>query len=371
MRKTHTTFNLRYLLPIGTVFLTAILFLWACQKSTDAPSLSANGKTAVKAINTPSDFQKAMQSSHNKLAVIDFYADWCGPCRDLAPLLEKIAREMDQEAQFYKVNIDEQRQLAMQSGVSGIPYVTFFKNGKKVHSLMGVWPEKAYIREVTRFAFPVKEAFETDTPDGDLVDGIRVIHLGPDYRLEDIYVYRGETVKLVYKDLKAAYSVAIPKYQISKDGRLGEDLEVNFKASEVGVFPIFCNGDCPSGDGMGYGRIVVMPFTGANEGIFEELDAKQAKEFIDANEALILDVRTPNEYYDGHLPQAKLIPVQQLNQRISEISDHKEKKILVYCRSGNRSTVASEILIHHGFKKIYHLKNGINGWMRAGYALKK
>ncbi len=371
MRKMHTNYYLQSLLPVGIVLLTSVLLLWACQKSTEAPSLSNNGETAVKALHGPSEFQKAMQSSHDKLTVIDFYADWCGPCRDLAPIMEKIARDMGQEARFYKVNIDEQRQLAMQSGVTGIPYVTFFKNGKKVHSLMGVWPEKAYIRDITRFAFPLKEASETDTPDGELVDGIRVIHLGPDYRLEDIYVYRGETIKLVFKDLKAAYSVAIPKYQISQDGSQGEDLEVTFKATEVGVFPIFCNGDCPSGDGMTYGQIVVMPFTGARKGIYQELDAKQARKFIVSNEALILDVRTPNEFYDGHLPGAKLIPVQQLNQRISEILNHKEKKVLVYCRSGNRSTVASEILIHHGFQEIYHLKNGINGWMRAGFALTK
>ena len=71
---------------------------------------------------------------------------------------------------------------------------------------------------------------------------------------------------------------------------------------------------------------------------------------------LILDVRTPQEYYNGHLEGAKLIPLQQLLERLSEIQDYWDREILVYCRSGNRSTVAGELLIQKGFKKIYNLR---------------
>lgn len=122
---------------------------------------------------------------------------------------------------------------------------------------------------------------------------------------------------------------------------------------------------------MEFGRIVVMPFKGAKEALYKELNAAEAKAFIDTAEVLILDVRTPTEFYNGHLPGAKLIPVQQLNQRIAEIKTDPSKKILVYCHSGNRSVVASEILIQNGFKEIYHLKNGIIEWGRKGFPLTK
>ncbi|MDY6970658.1 MAG: rhodanese-like domain-containing protein, partial [Spirochaetota bacterium] len=100
---------------------------------------------------------------------------------------------------------------------------------------------------------------------------------------------------------------------------------------------------------------------------YVEVNAKQAKEILTSIKPLILDVRTPNEYYNGHLKNAKLIPLSQLEQRISEILEHKDKEVFIYCRSGNRSTVAAEILIKHGFKKIYNLITGIIDWKRMDY----
>ena len=97
-----------------------------------------------------------MTSSHQKLTVIEFYADWCGPCRDLAPVLEEVAHELNQSAQFYKLNIDQHRSLSMQKGVTGIPYVALFKAGKKIHSLMGLWPKESYRKIVKQFAFTSK-----------------------------------------------------------------------------------------------------------------------------------------------------------------------------------------------------------------------
>ena len=86
---------------------------------------------------------------------------------------------------------------------------------------------------------------------------------------------------------------------------------------------------------------------------------------------MILDVRTPAEYYSGHIPGAVLIPLQQLADRLSEIENHKEKDILIYCRSGNRSTVAAEILNRDGFKKTHNLRDGILDWIKNGFELKQ
>lgn len=130
--------------------------IFACQKSTSDASLSVESDAAVKSIESIEEFKSVMTSSHEKLIVIDFYADWCGPCRQLAPLMEKIAHEMAADAAFYKLNIDDHRMLSMKNGVTGIPYVAFYKEEKKVHSLMGIWPKDNYIQTVKQFTFPQK-----------------------------------------------------------------------------------------------------------------------------------------------------------------------------------------------------------------------
>ena len=79
------------------------------------------------------EFDSFIQGEHPVL--IDFYADWCGPCRMLAPELEKLA-QLHPELRCGKVNVDEAGQLAMRFGIASIPYVALFRNGKMVaHSL--------------------------------------------------------------------------------------------------------------------------------------------------------------------------------------------------------------------------------------------
>lgn len=86
----------------------------------------------------------------------------------------------------------------------------------------------------------------------------------------------------------------------------------------------------------------------------------------------VLDVRTAEEFGSptGHLPNARLIPVQELELRIGELQDLKEKTILVYCRSGHRSKSASALLARHGFK-VVELDGGILNWLRETLAVEK
>jgi rhodanese-related sulfurtransferase len=218
----------------------------------------------------------------------------------------------------------------------------------------------------------IKKTIETEgDPDGKLVEGIRVIELKPEKDPVSIYVYRGDTVKLAIEEKGYPFSVHLPDFNVSKESKQGESIEVTFKAKKVGTFPLFCNGNCPAGNGAKHASIVVIQFKSTEETFYKELSAKETKERIDKGNIFILDVRTPVEYYNGHIKNAKLIPVQQLFQRISEIDDYQDKEILVYCRSGNRSTVAAEILKQHDFKKIYNLRTGIKGWIAEGYELVK
>ena len=80
----------------------------------------------------------------------------------------------------------------------------------------------------------------------------------------------------------------------------------------------------------------------------------------DNEEYFLLDVRTLEEYYGdlGHLPEAKLIPYNEIANRIEELADQKDKTIITYCRSGRRSAIAAKILKENGFK-VYNMSGGM------------
>src|SRR3990170_3370352 len=95
---------------------------------------------------------------------------------------------------------------------------------------------------------------------------------------------------------------------------------------------------------------------------FTDITVQQGKEMIDRGDVFILDVRTQEEYDAGHIRGSIRIPVQdipqlELNKSLAEIP--RDKKILVYCRTDRRSTLASEILVNNGFKEVYNMKGGI------------
>jgi len=88
---------------------------------------------------------------------------------------------------------------------------------------------------------------------------------------------------------------------------------------------------------------------------------------IKANRAgLILDVRSPEEYAEGHIPGAINIPHDRLGSRLAEIGAHKDKDIVLYCRSGRRVGVAADILQAAGFSKLLHLAGDMDGWRSNG-----
>ncbi len=104
----------------------------------------------------------------------------------------------------------------------------------------------------------------------------------------------------------------------------------------------------------------------AKGGVYEDVNAAEAIKILETPGTFLLDVRTEGEYQAGHLANATLIPVQELEQRLADLPADKERPVLVYCRSGNRSVSASKILGQQGYKKVLNLKGGIQEWTRQG-----
>jgi thioredoxin 1 len=99
---------------------------------------------------TDAAFEKSVLQ--NPLPVIvDFWAPWCGPCKMIAPMLEKVARENGGKLVVAKVNTDENPEYAMKYGVQGIPTLLFIFGGKIVHRQVGALPERMLREAVTQF----------------------------------------------------------------------------------------------------------------------------------------------------------------------------------------------------------------------------
>ena len=82
--------------------------------------------------------------------LVDFFADWCGPCKSIAPVIEKLAVEYSGKAGIFKINTDNAQSLATSLGIRGIPTLIFFKNGKEAHRVVGLVGEDVLKAELNK-----------------------------------------------------------------------------------------------------------------------------------------------------------------------------------------------------------------------------
>ena len=117
--------------------------------------------------------------------------------------------------------------------------------------------------------------------------------------------------------------------------------------------------------------IMFLVFTFYRPGSKASLSTTQATLLINREDAVVIDVRTPEEYIAGHLPESRNIPLGQLEERAGELDKLKDTPLLIVCQTGARSDGACTKLKKLGFSRTNNLGGGINAWRDAGLPLKK
>lgn len=196
--------------------------------------------------------------------VVDFWAEWCGPCRMLAPIFEELAGEYEAKVQFYKVDTETEQELAAVFGIRSIPSLLFIPTEGKPQMAAGALPKDV---------------------------------------LKDV----------IDKELLGAASA----------DEEGED----------------------------------------EAGSYGSVNAEELREWLASGEnpPILLDVRFPDEHAQKSIPGSLLIPLPELEERMGELSEYKDHAMLVYCRSGNRSGQACEMLAANGFN-VVNLEGGMLEW---------
>ena len=135
--------------PLKYIIVVIILLVsTSCSDNQTAVGVSQKTYDHFKVIRNENDFKLMLQTSNDKLSVIELFAEWCDPCRILEPILLSIAKEHSDRAVFYKLDVDLNREMAFNLGMKGIPYVVFIRNEAIVGKIQGLRPRIDYIKMI-------------------------------------------------------------------------------------------------------------------------------------------------------------------------------------------------------------------------------
>jgi rhodanese-related sulfurtransferase len=189
---------------------------------------------------------------------------------------------------------------------------------------------------------------------GQIEGGLRILQVDDNENELDFTVYRGDYIVFEFEnDVSSEFTV--PGLEV--------DTIMPQPETEKSYVKIKKSGDYSFTLGSRKGVFHVKELVDAN---YHEVTAEEASDLIKNVKPLIVDVRTSGEYQSGHILEAELLPVQIFADNIGSLEKYKDEDILLYCASGNRSTVAARMLIDAGFTKVYNLRNGIGDWARKG-----
>jgi thioredoxin 1 len=135
---------------IGCCLAAAALFsFFSCGKQGGVKTSAS--ASAVKTIETDKDYSALIDSSGERLLMFDLYAAWCMPCRVISPVLEKIALEMKNVVSVYKIDVDNNPEIARTFGVTGIPFVVLMKNKTVVQSFIGIQSRETFVSAISKY----------------------------------------------------------------------------------------------------------------------------------------------------------------------------------------------------------------------------
>ncbi|MFC1828246.1 thioredoxin family protein [Thermodesulfobacteriota bacterium] len=148
-------FNSQRVILAGLCLVPFLFFVMAsCGDGNRDRARSGGAKSVIPLIENEKQFAEIVELSGERLLMFDLYADWCAPCKELAPILDEVVRENNGRVSAYRVNVDDNRAIAASLRMTGIPFVVFVKNKAVLHSFLGLYPKKTYVKAIETFSKP-------------------------------------------------------------------------------------------------------------------------------------------------------------------------------------------------------------------------
>src|SRR5690606_2759677 len=132
------------IIALVVIAVVAILLVRSYNKMKNAPAVADS--ELIEHLTA----QNFAHKTKNGGVLVDFWADWCMPCKMMAPILNEVAVATDGTATIHKLNVDEQQQVAAQYGIRSIPTMILFKDGKEVERIVGVKSKEAVIASIKK-----------------------------------------------------------------------------------------------------------------------------------------------------------------------------------------------------------------------------